>query len=469
MSSGRKQSRRLAGRVLMDLTPVKLSRDFRWLLGGQLVSILGTQLTAVAVPYQVYSLTKSSLDVGLVSLAQLFPLIIGSLLGGSLVDSVDRRKLLMIVETAGAIATAGLAINADTIGGLWPLFVFPAATAALSGVDSSARNAMVPGLVGLSLVPSANAMFQSLFQMGGIVGPALAGLLLAGAGVKFVYWLNVASFLVSVLCVLFMSPQPPAAGAVARPGLRSVAEGFRFVGRSQPIQGAYLIDINAMVFGMPRALFPALAATAFGGGATTVGLLYAAPGAGALIGAVTTGWVARIRRQALAVIIAVMVWGAAISLFGLAPWLWAALVLLAIAGWADVISAVFRNTIIAFAAPDKLRGRLMGVQIAVVAGGPRLGDLEAGAVAEAFGNTASVVSGGLACIVGALLVARLLPGFRNQRVPAVTGGGKDGAEATEMARAAGSAEATGAARAAGAAEEARLLPGAGDVETDVVS
>jgi MFS family permease len=405
----------------MDLTPLKVSRDFRWLLGGQLVSILGIQLTTVAVPYQVYQMTRSSLDVGLVSLAQLGPLIVGSLLGGSLVDSVDRRRLLAIVETLGALMTAGLALNADLLHALWPMFVFPAATAALGGIDSSARNAMVPNLVGLRLVPSANALFQSLYQMGGIVGPAAAGLLLAGAGVRFVYWLNVLTFLSSVACVLLMSRQPAPAGGTGRPGWRSVAEGLRFVRRSQQVQGAYLIDVNAMVFGMPRALFPAMAATTFGGGATTVGFLYAAPGVGALIGAVTTGWVRRVKRQGRAVIIAVIAWGAAITGFGLAPWLWAALPLLAIAGWADVISAVFRNTIIQFAGPDEMRGRLMGVQIAVVAGGPRLGDLEAGAVANAFGDTASVVSGGLACIVGALVVARLLPGFRNQRVPAGVG------------------------------------------------
>ena len=170
-----------------------------------------------------------------------------------------------------------------------------------------------------------------------------------------------------------------------------------------------------MVFGMPRALFPALASTVFGGGAATVGFLYAAPGAGALVGALTTGWVARIRRQGLAVIIAVIMWGLAITGFGLASWLPAALVLLAVAGWADVISAVFRNTIIQLSVPDGLRGRLSGVQMAVVAGGPRVGDFEAGAVAAVFGDTTSVVSGGLACIAGALVLARLLPGFRHQR------------------------------------------------------
>jgi MFS family permease len=410
-------SRRLASRILMDLTPLRVSRDFRALTAGQLVAVLGTQLTMVAVPYQVYSITRSSLDVGLVSLAQLFPLIVGSLWGGSLVDSVDRRKLLLAVEALGAVMVAALAVNADLGPALWPLYVFPSAGAALSGIDSSARNAMVPKMVGLRLVPASNALFQSLFQTGAIVGPAVAGLLLAGAGVRVVYWINVATFCGSLVAVFLLAPYPPE-GAVARPGWRSVGEGLAFAWRTKPVLGAYLIDVNAMVFGMPRALFPALAATAFGGGATTVGLLYAAPGAGALLGAVTTGWVGRVRRQGMAVIASVIVWGAAITLFGLVPWLWAALGLLAIAGWADVISAVFRNTIIQFSGPDEMRGRLFGVQMAVVTGGPRIGDLEAGAVANAFGNATSVVSGGLACIAGALLLARALPQFARQRARA---------------------------------------------------
>jgi MFS family permease len=382
--------------------------------------VLGNQLTTVAVPFQVYAITRSSLMVGLVSLTQLFPLIIGSLLGGSLVDAVDRRKLLLIVEAVCAASSAALALNADFGPALWPLFLFPAITASQSGIDSSARNAMLPGLVGMELLPASNAIFQSLFQTGAIVGPAVAGLLLAGAGVHVIYWLDVASYLVAMTAVLSMSPQPvPAPGtagaSTARPGWRSTLEGLRFVRRSQSLRGAYIIDVNAMVFGMPRALFPALAATVFGGGATTVGLLYAAPGAGALVGALTTGWVGRVRRQGLAVICAVLVWGLAIAGFGIAHWLPLALLLLAVAGWADVLSAVFRNTIIQFAGPDGMRGRLMGVQMAVVAGGPRLGDLEAGAVATAFGDTASVISGGLACIVGAFAVARALPGFTRLR------------------------------------------------------
>jgi MFS family permease len=407
----------LSRHILMDLSPLRRSRDFRALIGGLGVSTLGSQLTNVAVPFQVYAITHSSLYVGLVSLAQLFPLIFGSLLGGTIADSVDRRKMLLVVETLAAASSAGLALNSDFGPVLWPLFVFPSVTAALSGMDSAARNTMIPGMVGLSLVPASNALFQALFQTGAIVGPAAAGLLLAGAGVRLVYWLNVATYGVALVAVLTISPQPPslAPGARARPGLRSTLEGLAFVRRSQTVQGAYLIDLNAMVFGLPRALFPALGATVFGGGATTVGLLYAAPGAGALLGALSSGWVGRIRRQGLAVIFAVIVWGLAITGFGLVRWLPLALVLLAVAGWADVVSAVFRNTIIQFSGPDSMRGRLMGVQMAVVAGGPRLGDLEAGVVATAFGDTFAVVSGGLACIAGALVVARLLPDFRHQR------------------------------------------------------
>jgi MFS family permease len=408
--------RRARRRLFIDLTPLRRSRDFRWLIAGELVSVLGTQLTTVAVPYQVYRLTHSSLDVGLVSLFQLFPLIAGSLLGGSVVDTMDRRRLLMMAQVLPALCSAGLAVNTDLGTSLWPLFVLPAASAGFSPLDNAARSAIIPRLVRRSELSTANAMFQSLFQFGLVVGPAVAGLLLAGAGVRFVYWMDVASFGAAASGAFMMSPQPPRGATAHRAGLRSIIEGLRFVRGQQAIQGAYVIDINAMVFGMPRALFPALATKLFGGGATTLGLLYAAPGAGALIGALTTGWVSRIQRQGLAVIVAVIAWGAAITAFGLVDWLPAALALLAAAGCADVISAVFRSTIIQLAVPDALRGRLAGLQIAVVTGGPRIGDLEAGAVATGFSDTISVVSGGLACIAGALVLARLLPGFRRQRM-----------------------------------------------------
>jgi MFS family permease len=411
---------RVRRQLVIDVTPLRRSRDLRYLITGQLISELGSQLTTVAVPYQVYLLTHSSLDVGLVSLAQLVPLIAGSLLGGSLADVIDRRRLLLVTQLLMAGSIAGLAINTDLGPSLWPLFVLPAFAQGFSAIGDAGRSAMLPNLVRRSEVSTANAMFQVLFQVGTVVGPAIAGLLLAGAGVKFVYWLDVAGLGAATLAVFLLAPQRPASGASAHPpGLRSIVEGLSFVRGRQEIQGAYLLDISAMVFGMPRALFPALATTVFGGGARTLGFLYAAPGAGALIGALTTGWVGRVQRQGRAVIVAVLVWGAAITCFGLLHSLPLALLLLAVAGFADVISAVFRSTIIQLAVPDALRGRLMGLQTAVVTGGPRIGDVESGAVAAAFGDTTSVVSGGLACIVGALLLARALPGFRRQRAAAV--------------------------------------------------
>ena len=409
------------GRLLViDLGPLRKSRDLRWLFGGQLVAMLGGQLSMVAVPYQVYALTRSSLDVGLISLAQLLPLIAGGLLGGALADAVDRRVVLLAAQLVTALCAVGLALNADAGTALWPLFALPAVAVGFAVAGESGLSAMLPNLVGRSEMATVNAMFQALMQLGQVAGPAVAGLLLAGAGVRFVYWLDAASLLVAMLATSLIGPQPPADKSDSpEAGLRSIAAGFRHLRGRPLIQGAFLIDINATVFGMPKAVFPALASTVFPGGARTLGLLYAAPGAGALLGAVGAGWVHRVRRQGRAVIVAVIVWGAAITCFGLAHWLPLALALLAVAGWADVISAVFRGTIIQLAVPDALRGRLMGVQMAAVTAGPKLGDVESGAVASAFGAATSVVSGGLACVVGALVLARLLPAFSRQRLPAI--------------------------------------------------
>ena len=260
MSAPAEHPSRPGRRLLIDLTPLRRSRDFRRLVAGELISVLGNQLTTVAVPYQVYQLTRSSLVVGLVSTTQLFPLIAGSLLAGSVVDAMDRRRLLMVAQVLMAGCSAGLAVNADLGPALWPLFVLPALAAGFSGLDSAGRNAIMPNMVRRSEVSTASAIFQVLFQLGAVAGPALAGLLLAGAGVRFVYWMDVVSFGLALVAVFLISPQPPG-NAGHRPGLRSILEGLRFVRGRQAIQGAYLIDINAMVFGMPRALFPALATT----------------------------------------------------------------------------------------------------------------------------------------------------------------------------------------------------------------
>jgi len=408
---------RVPRRLFVDLNPLSHSSDFRLLFSGQLVSTLGSQLTVVAVPYQVYRMTHSSLNVGLVSLAQLVPLLVFSMIGGSVADTHDRRRVLMVTELLMALTSAGLAIN-GSFGSpaLWPLFVLSAGSGALAGFDRPAFNASIPRMVLTEDLAAAYALWQVQLQVGTVVGPAIAGVLLSSAGLSTVYWIDVATFVVSFASVAAMTAQAPLAGA-GRAGWKSVVEGARYLRGRQVIQGVFLLDIDAMVFGMPRALFPALGLGVFHGGARAVGFLYAAPGAGALVGALFTGWVNQVRRQGRAVIIAVVFWGLAITAFGLVHSLWLALVLLALAGWSDVVSAVFRNTILQTAIPDSLRGRLSAIQIAVVQGGPRLGDLESGGVAQALGAEFSVVSGGVACVIGAFLLAVALPGFRNQQAP----------------------------------------------------
>jgi len=280
------------------------------------------------------------------------------------------------------------------------------------GFSNTARMAAVPSMVERRHFAAAAAMTQIVFQLGVIVGPALSGLLL-GIGLPLVYALDAASFVVATITSAMLRPIPPHEGARGLSPWESTKEGLRYLRSRQALQGVYLIDINAMVFGMPRALFPAMAASVFGGGTIALGFLYAAPGVGALIGAVTTGWVANLRRQGWAVIVAVCVWGAAIAVFGLVDTLWVGLVLLAVAGWADVISAVLRNTILQTSIPERFRSRMSSIQMAVVQGGPRVGDMESGAVATLTSVEFSVISGGLACIVGAAVIGALMPVFRH--------------------------------------------------------
>ena len=402
----------MPGKILVDIGPLRESRDFRLLFAGQLISMLGTQLTVVAIPYQVYRLTHSSLQVGAISLAQLLPFITGALLAGPLGDSRDRRGIMLFTAVALSGTSAALAFNAS-VGhpSLLALYLISAAAAGCNGFFNTARSASVPGLIERRQIPAASAVMQVTFQLGTVVGPALSGLLL-GLGLPLVYGIDAGTFVVVVVATFMMVPIPPADG----PGLNpweSAKEGVRFVRSRQTLQGVYLIDINAMVFGMPRALFPAMAGAVFGGGTITLGFLYAAPGVGALAGALTMGWVSNVRRQGWGVILAVVVWGAAITVFGLVHGLLVALIMLAIAGWADVISAVLRNTMVQTSIPERFLSRMSSIQMAVVQGSPRLGDMEAGGVATATSLEFSVVSGGLACIVGAAAISLLMPHFRN--------------------------------------------------------
>jgi len=405
----------VAPRITVDLAPLRESREFRLLFTGLLVSMLGNQLTTVAIPFQVFSMTHSSLQVGLVSLAQLVPLVVGSLVGGTLGDAMDRRRLMVASSALSAVAAAGLMANALLPHpSLAAIYVISALAAGLLGLASPARTAAIPRMVRPQLLVAAYSFNQIVIQVATIVGPALAGVLIATVGLSWTYGLDAASFVVLLGTALLLRPIPPEHGG-QRAGVRSILEGMAFLKGRQVLQGVYLVDLNAMIFGMPRALFPALAAGLFHVGPGGLGLLYAAPGVGALLGASTTGWAEDIERRGRAVVVAVIVWGAAVAVMGMVPWLWVALVLLAIAGWADVISAVLRNTILQSSIPDAMRSRLSSFQMAVVQGGPRLGDAEAGGVAALSSTEFSVVSGGVACVVGAILVARLLPGFWSER------------------------------------------------------
>jgi len=395
-------------RLVADLAPLRRHRHFRHLWAGQLVSGMGSQLTVVGVSFQTYRLTHSSFMVGLVSLAQLFPLLVGSIGGGPLVDSSDRRRILVLSQLLMAACSGGLAANAFVPHPrLWPLFACTAASALGQGVNNPARRAAVTMLVPPEDITQAVALQTMNLQWAFVVGPSLAGLLIGVAGLGTVYAIDVGTFSLSVALTLPLPTLVPKGGG-RRAGVESIVEGFRFLRGQRLLASTFWIDLDAMIFGMPRAVFPALGTGFFGGGAGVVGLLYAAPGLGGLVGSVLSGWVSRVRHQGRAVVVSVCVWGASVAVFGLVPVLWVGLSLLVLAGAADVVSAVFRQAILQSTVPEHLQGRLSGVFFGVVAGGPRLGDAETGAAAAIGGPQFAVWSGGVACLIGvALLVWRI--------------------------------------------------------------
>ena len=394
-----------------DVSPLRDFADYRRLWGGQTVSMFGNQMTAVAVPVQVYNQTHSSLYVGLVGLAGLIGLAGFGLYGGAIADSMDRRRLALITSTVLACLSGALVAQAVLdLRSLPLLYGIVLVQSAVVGVDNPARSAMIPKLLPAHRLPAAYALTQIGMNVAMTGGPLAAGALIASAGMFTAYLVDALSF-AAALYALWRLPSLPPEGGGAKAGWKSVAEGLRFLGSRPVVLMTFLVDINAMVFGMPRALFPAIAHTFYGGGAGVVGVLYAAIAVGALLGAMFGGWLGRVQRQGLAVLVSIVVWGLAITGFGFTRMLWLGVLLLAVAGAADMVSAVFRNTILQTATPDALRGRLSGVFIVVVAGGPRLGDVEAGGVAAAFGPMVSVVSGGLACIAGVVLLAAAVPAF----------------------------------------------------------
>lgn len=399
--------------ALVDISPLRDSLAYRALWLGQMISLLGSNMRLVAVAWQVFDLTNSTVAVGLVGLVEVVPLIAVSIVGGTFVDTGDRKRLIAICQVALMLCSGLLAVMSltGTITVMW-IYVLTAIASAFNAIDRPARSSLLPHVIPEGKMTAAMALRQVLFQTTTIIGPAIGGILVAAVSVGWVYLIDAVSFSAALFILRWIPPIPR--GLQNEEGRWSaIKEGLSFAIRTPVLLSIFVIDLVAMIFGMPRAVFPALAKETFHMGAEGVGILYAAPAVGALIGAVTAGWVGSVRRQGLAVLLAVTAWGAAIALAGLSVFSLALTVLfLALAGAADVVSAVFRGTILLEKTPDALLGRVNALNIMVVTGGPRLGDVEAGLVAGVAGAPASVVIGGLACLLGTGAVAGLFPSLR---------------------------------------------------------
>jgi MFS family permease len=403
--------RGLFSRIAVDIRPLRSSPAFRRLWFGTGISAIGSQITTVAIPFQLYDETKSTLLVGLLGIAALVPLLIVPIYGGAVADAVDRRVMLLLSDIALLLVTGGLLVNAllpDPK--IWALYAGEALGTAAYGFQRPARNALTPKLVGEHQLLAAIAVEDVVFTLSRVAGPALAGVLIAAVGVSGAYGVDALTFVASLVAIWLLPSLPPAPDA-DRPSLKSILDGFRYVLHRRVLLGIFIVDTNAMVFGMPRSLYPAFA-DKLGGGPSILGLMYAAPFAGALLASLSSGWMQAVRRQGLAVCIAAAGWGLAIAFVGLANAVWVALVFLAIAGASDFISAVLRGNILLTVTPDTMRGRLSGIELAQVAGAPEIGNVEAGVVASLAGVRASIVSGGVLTVIGTAVCAAALPALR---------------------------------------------------------
>jgi MFS family permease len=407
--------------VVADLQPLRFSAHYRRLWAGVTVSQLGQQMTAVAVAYQVWSLTKSSFAVGLVGAFSVVPLIVFGLYGGTLSDRFDRRMVAIVASTG--LWLLSLVLVGQAVLGLdqvWLLYVVTGAQSACFAVNNPARQTIVPRLLPPRLLPAANALTTLSFNLGFTVGPLAGGALISlSGGFTLPYAVDAVTFLAALYALWRLPPVPPE-HIVRQSGLRAMLEGFRFLRARTNVLMTFLVDMCAMILAQPRALFPELADTVYGGGARTLGLLQAAPAIGSIVAGLTSGWLGRVHRQGLAIVLCVIGYGASVAAFGLAGSLWVGVFFLALSGAFDMVSAAFRSTILQVAAPDEMRGRLQGVFIVVVAGGPRVGDLTAGTMGSLLGPTAAVVAGGFACMAATSALAVKYPGFAryDARTPA---------------------------------------------------
>lgn len=416
-------------RLFADTTPLR-SPDFRRLWVAGIPTVIGANLTIFAVPVQIYALTGSSAYVGLAGLFALVPLVVFGLLGGAWADAMDRRTLLIIASCGLGLASLLLWVQAVLGGGVWMVLCLLSVQQAFYAINAPTRSAAIPRLVAGGDLPAANSLNMTVMQFGAIVGPLLAGLLLGWVDLSTLYLIDALTCIFPIWATFRLVPMPPAGSPDgSRFGVAAVLDGFRFLAGNTVVLMSFVVDVIAMVLGLPRALFPQIAAADFGGpveGGTTMALLAAAMAVGAVAGGGFSGWLPRITRQGLAIVVSIAVWGAAMAGFGLAVAradghagrvLWVALAFLAVGGAADMVSAAFRSTILQQVASDEMRGRLQGVFTVIVAGGPRLADAVHGAAGAAVGTAAAAAGGGVLVIVGVLLAALVAPAFIGYRRP----------------------------------------------------
>jgi MFS family permease len=419
------RTRKLSSAVrgaLADTRPLR-TPAYRRLWSAGIVTVVGAQLTVVAVPTQIYQLTGSSAYVGLTGLFGLVPLVVFGLWGGAIADAVDRRLLLLL--TGSGIAAVSLALwvfSAAGLGNVWVVLALFAVQSAFLAVNQPTRSAVIPRLIPAEQLPAANALNMTVVQAGAVAGPLLAGVLIPVVGLSTLYLLDAVALLATLWATWRLPPVPPAApeGRRQRAGLREVVAGFRYVALHKVLLVSFLVDVVAMGFGMPRVVFPEMAERTFGdprGGGLALGLLFAAIPIGMVVAGLFSGWLHRVSRQGVAVTAAICVWGAGVALFGLTRSLWLAVLFLASAGAGDLVSSVYRSSMLQTVATDEMRGRMQGVFIVVVVGGPRLADLWHGPAAAGFGPGPAATAGGIAVVVVALAVVARYPAFWRYRAP----------------------------------------------------
>jgi MFS family permease len=420
-------------RLFADTTPLR-TLDFRrlWLAG--IVTVIGGNLTIFAVPVQLYALTQNSAYVGLAGIFALVPLIVFGLWGGAWADAMDRRLLLIITSCGLAVASVLLWLqSALELNNVWVVLCLLSFQQAFYAVNSPTRSAAIPRMIPGDQLPAANSLNMTVFQFGAIVGPLLAGVMLRWVDLSTLYLIDAITCVLPIWVTFRLTPMPATSQQkTGQWGFAAVLDGFRYLAGNRVVLMSFVVDLIAMILGMPRALFPQMAHQSFGGpveGGTTMALLAASMAVGAVAGGVFSGWLPRIRRQGLAVVVAIVVWGLAMAGFGVASWLahgsartwlWIALAFLAIGGAADMVSSAFRQSILQEAASDELRGRLQGVFTVVVAGGPRLADALHGAAAAAAGTAVAATGGGVLVVIGVVVAALVVPAFVRYRVTGLT-------------------------------------------------